>query len=131
MATHTNNDAPAMPQTDKDAIKFALNHIDPLQIADFLRDWLDGESLKGWLDRDRSEPEMEDALREAAALPPFGDLSMSDAEMLALLKYPELAMSFALDHLQPLEIRDFIRDWKQGVNLAPWLRGWRQNPPTT
>lgn len=126
MATHTNNDAPAMPQTDRDAIAFALNHIDPLQIPDFLRDWMDGESLDGWLNPDRDESAAGDAGGQPSALPAFGDPAISDAEMLALLRYPELAMSFALDHLQPPDVRDFIRDWKQRADLGPWLRAWRQ-----
>ena len=112
------------PKSDREAIQFALNNVDPLEIPDFLQAWLDDEPLAHWLKpaRDQSSP-----AQARPDLPALGDAAMSDAEMLALLKYPEIAMSFAVDHLQSVEAQNFIRDWKQGVDLAPWILIWRQS----
>ncbi|QND25792.1 hypothetical protein HB773_04575 [Sinorhizobium meliloti] len=52
---------------------------------------------------------------------------LSDAEMLTALKNPEAAMGFGLEHLEPFEMYDFIRDWKEGKDLTPWLEAWRRS----
>jgi hypothetical protein len=58
---------------------------------------------------------------------PILTASTTDAEMLALLKNPELAMGFMLEHLEPFEGYEFIRDWKDDKDLTPWLEAWRRD----
>lgn len=31
------------------------------------------------------------------------------------------AIAFALDRLEPFEVTMFLRDWREGKNLEPWL----------
>jgi len=125
MEASNTTEATARPQTDKDAIKFALDHVDPLHIADFLRDWVDEEPLEKWLTSDHASPA--ETHGDIAQSPRFGASSMSDAEMLALLKYPEIAINFALDYLPLGDIHDFIHGWRSGEDLSAWLPAWRQN----
>lgn len=49
----------------------------------------------------------------------------TDAEMLALLKNPEIAIGFALEHLEPFELGMFFKDWKDDADMTGWLREWR------
>jgi len=51
--------------------------------------------------------------------------STSDAEMLALLKNPEIAMGFAIEHIEDFEVRQFLIDWKADADMTPWLNAWR------
>jgi hypothetical protein len=37
------------------------------------------------------------------------------------------AIAFALDHLEPFEVRDFLSDWRNGNDLTPWLEAWHQD----
>jgi hypothetical protein len=39
-----------LPTTDAEAIAFALDHLEPFEVADFLSDHRDGKDLKPWLD---------------------------------------------------------------------------------
>jgi hypothetical protein len=40
-------------------------------------------------------------------------LSINDADA---------AISFALTHLDPFEVTDFLSNWKAGADLTPWFR---------
>lgn len=31
------------------------------------------------------------------------------------------AMNFALDHLEPFEVSEFLTEWRAGKDLGPWL----------
>lgn len=31
------------------------------------------------------------------------------------------AIAFALDHLEPFEVADFLSEWREGKDLGPWL----------
>jgi hypothetical protein len=61
----------------------------------------------------------------AASIFPALTASTTDAEMLGMLKNPEVAIGFALEHLQPWELRAFFRDWKEEAGMTPWLKAWR------
>lgn len=39
----------------------------------------------------------------------------------AALADPRAAIDFALDHLQPFEVADFMRERRDGKDLKPWL----------
>ncbi|MCX5577244.1 hypothetical protein [Kaistia terrae] len=49
----------------------------------------------------------------------------TDTEMLALLKSPESAMGFAIEHIEDFEVRQFLIDWTSGADLTPWVDAWR------
>lgn len=49
----------------------------------------------------------------------------TDAEMLALLKNPEMAMRFAIEHIEDFEVRQFLVDLTSGADLTPWVDAWR------
>jgi hypothetical protein len=51
--------------------------------------------------------------------------STSDAEVLALLKNPEMAMGFAIEHIEDFEVRQFLIDWKADADMTPWVKAWR------
>jgi hypothetical protein len=51
--------------------------------------------------------------------------STTDAEMLRMLRNPEIAMGFALEHLEDFEFRQFFQDWKDDADMTPWLETWR------
>lgn len=53
---------------------------------------------------------------------PLATAFTTDAEMLRLLRNPEIAIGFALEHLQPWELGMFFKDWKEGKDLGPWLQ---------
>lgn len=50
----------------------------------------------------------------------------TDAEMLTMLRNPEIAIGFALEHLQDWELREFFKDWKEDADMTPWLSEWRE-----
>lgn len=56
---------------------------------------------------------------------PLLTASTTDAEMLRYLANPEMAIGFALEHLEDFELRAFLKDWKDGADMVPWLEGWR------
>lgn len=39
----------------------------------------------------------------------------------ALPTFAAEAIAFALDHVAPFEVRDFLSDWRDGKDLRPWL----------
>nr|WP_295467351.1 hypothetical protein [Mesorhizobium sp.] len=39
---------PATPTTAEEAIAFALDYLEPFEVADFLSDWRAARSLSGW-----------------------------------------------------------------------------------
>ncbi|WP_192856827.1 hypothetical protein [Manganibacter manganicus] len=41
---------PSLPNTDAEAITFALDRLEPFEVADFLSDYRDGKDLTPWLD---------------------------------------------------------------------------------
>lgn len=57
---------------------------------------------------------------------PIITASTTDAEMLRLLRNPEIAIGFALEHLQPWELGMFFRDWKDDADMTGWLTEWRE-----
>ncbi len=57
---------------------------------------------------------------------PILTASTTDAEMLRMLRNPEIAIGFALEHLQPWELGMFFRDWKDDADMTGWLREWRE-----
>lgn len=42
--------APTIPTTAAEAIAFALDHLEPFEVTDFLTDWREGKDLMSWLD---------------------------------------------------------------------------------
>lgn len=50
----------------------------------------------------------------------------TDVEMLRLLRNPEIAIGFALEHLQPWELGMFFKDWKDDADMTGWLCEWRE-----
>lgn len=46
MTTNT----PTIPANDAEAIAFALDHLEPFEVAEFLKDWREGRDLKPWLE---------------------------------------------------------------------------------
>ncbi len=40
------------------------------------------------------------------------------------LKDAAAAISFALDYLQPHEPFEFLNEWREGKDLAPWIEAW-------
>lgn len=50
----------------------------------------------------------------------------TDAEMLRLLRNPEFAIRFAMEHLQPWELAMFFTDWQDDADMTGWLREWRE-----
>lgn len=57
---------------------------------------------------------------------PFLTASTTDAEMLKMLRDPEIAIGFALEHLQPWELALFFKDWKDDADMTGWLTEWRE-----
>lgn len=57
---------------------------------------------------------------------PILTASTTDAEMLRLLRNPEIAIGFALEHLQPWELGMFFKDWKDDADMTGWLCEWRE-----
>lgn len=57
---------------------------------------------------------------------PLATASTTDAEMLTMLRNPEIAIGFALEHLQAWELGEFFKDWKEGADMTPWLSEWRE-----
>lgn len=49
----------------------------------------------------------------------------TDAEMLAYLKNPEMAIGFAIQHIEDFEVRQFLIDWQADADMTPWLNAWR------
>jgi len=47
------------------------------------------------------------------------DFNATDAK--GLSADPAKAIAFALDHLPAHEVADFMRDWRSGADLQPWL----------
>lgn len=41
-----------------------------------------------------------------------------------------IAINFALDHLEPFEVSEFLRERREGQNLAPWVEGVEQSKAT-
>lgn len=56
---------------------------------------------------------------------PLATASTTEAEMLLYLKNPEMAMGFALEHLEDWDLRQFFQDWKDDADMSPWLKAWR------
>ncbi|WP_165349914.1 hypothetical protein [Mesorhizobium sp. M3A.F.Ca.ET.080.04.2.1] len=50
---------------------------------------------------------------------------MSHAEMHRLP--PRAAIVFALDRLQDWEVAEFLREWREGKPLGPWLAALEQD----
>lgn len=46
-------------------------------------------------------------------------------EILDLLKSPEKAIAFAIEHIEEFEVRAFLMDWSLGADLTPWAEAWR------
>lgn len=57
---------------------------------------------------------------------PILTASTTDAEMLRLLRNPEMAIGFALEHLQPYELAEFFHDWKADADMTGWLAEWHE-----
>ena len=38
---------------------------------------------------------------------------------------PAEAINFALDHLEPFEVSEFLSEWREGKDLKPWLAALR------
>lgn len=55
---------------------------------------------------------------------------MPDDLALRFLMDPEIAIGFALDHLEPFEVAEFLKDRRDGRNLKPWLDAWRSDHQT-
>lgn len=53
-------------------------------------------------------------------------LAITEDGMLYLLKDPEFAIGFALEHLQPWELQAFFQDWKNGEDMEGWLIEWQE-----
>ncbi|BCP55602.1 hypothetical protein K32_42190 [Kaistia sp. 32K] len=51
----------------------------------------------------------------------------SNAEMLELLKAPEKAIAFAIEHIEEFEVRAFLMEWASGADLTPWVNGWKSD----
>lgn len=59
---------------------------------------------------------------------PLLTASTTDAEMLRYLANPEMAIGYALEHLDEFEVILFLRDWKAGASMIPWLEWSRPGP---
>ena len=57
---------------------------------------------------------------------PILTAATTDTEMLGMLRNPEIAIGFALEHLEPFELDMFFRDWKDDADMTGWLREWRE-----
>lgn len=44
---------------------------------------------------------------------------------------PKTAIMFALDYLEPFEVSDFLSQWRECVDLSPWLAGWKTGQRAT
>ncbi|MDQ0511668.1 hypothetical protein [Ancylobacter amanitiformis] len=50
LSAFTNVSSPTtLPTTDAQAIAFALDHLEPYEVPEFLKDWRDGKSLRPWM----------------------------------------------------------------------------------
>jgi len=58
---------------------------------------------------------------------PLLTAATTDAELLRYLKNPEMAMGFALEHLEDFEFRQFLQDWKDDADMMPWIEAWRSD----
>ncbi|MCL6706694.1 hypothetical protein M8R20_06765 [Pseudomonas sp. R2.Fl] len=56
---------------------------------------------------------------------PLLTASTTEGDMLRYLKNPEIAIGFALEHLEDWELRGFFKDWKADADMTPWLEAWR------
>ncbi|MCV0380542.1 hypothetical protein [Nitratireductor sp.] len=43
------------------------------------------------------------------------------------LKDSTAAINFALDRLQDWETKEFLKEWRQGKDLTPWIDAWRED----
>ncbi|MGO4841561.1 hypothetical protein AB4144_55810 [Rhizobiaceae sp. 2RAB30] len=59
------------------------------------------------------------ALKPKGAVRMFPESNTADA-----------AITFALDNLEPFEVSEFLRDWREGKDLTPWLNAWEQDQQT-
>lgn len=53
--------------------------------------------------------------------------STTKAEMLSMLRNPDFAIGWALEHLEPFELASFFTDYKADADLSPWLDAWAED----
>ncbi|MCO5065457.1 MAG: hypothetical protein M9924_13735 [Rhizobiaceae bacterium] len=51
--------------------------------------------------------------------------TLTTADFLRALEDDGAAIGFALDCLQPYEVREFLYERRTGKDLTPWIEGWR------
>lgn len=65
-----------------------------------------------------------------------GIYTPSVAETVQMLKNPQLAIGWALEHLPPYEVAPFLTEWKAhedeylwSVNMTAWVESAREDEP--